>query len=104
MPIVSDQQWLEILAAAAPRVSSATAGTEIERALAEYFLGKEVKESGKVEAERAREEQIVDLARQLKTTLYWRRRQVPWPEHDPDQPLRDLQAVTSILWRHQGIL
>jgi len=103
--IVSDERWREILAAAAPRrVPSATAGTEIERALAEYFFGKKVIESGKVEVERARQKQIVDLARQLKTALYWRRRQVPWPEHDPEQPLRDLQAVTSILWRHQGIL
>ena len=29
---------------------------------------------------------------------------MPWPEHDPEQPLRDLQAVISILSRHQGIL
>ena len=104
MPIVSDERWREILAAAAPRVPSATAGTEIERALAEYIFAKEVVESGKVEAERAREKKIVDLAGQLKTALYWRRRQVPWPEHDPEQPLRELQAVTSILWHHQGIL
>ena len=104
MPIVSDERWREILAAAAPRVPSATAGTEIERALAEYFFGKKVIESGKAEVERARQKQIVDLAGQLKTVLYWRRRQVPWPEHDPEQPLRELQAVTSISWRHQGIL
>ena len=104
MPIVSDEWWQEILAAAAPRVPSATGGAEIERALEEYFFGRELIESGKVEVERARQKQIVDLASKLKTALYWRRRQVPWPEHDPEQPLRDLQAVISILWRHQGIL
>jgi hypothetical protein len=104
VPIVSDEGWREILEAAAPRVPSATAGAEIERALAEYFLGKEVVESRKLEAERARQKRIVDLVGQLKTALYWRRRQVPWPEHDPEQPLRELQAVTSILWSHQGIL
>jgi hypothetical protein len=100
--IVSDERWREIRAAAAPYVPSATAGTEIDRALAEYVFGKIDPE--KVEVERARQKQIVDLASKLKTALYWRRRQVPWPEHDPEQPLRDLQAVTSILWRHQSIL
>jgi hypothetical protein len=104
VPIVSDEQWREILAAAAPCAPSATAGPEIERALAEYVFAKEVVESGKVEVERARQKQIVDLASKLKTALYWRRRQVPWPEDDPEQPLRELQAVTSILWRHEGIL
>jgi hypothetical protein len=104
VPIVSDERWREILAAAAPREPSGRAGTEIERALEEYIFGKKVIESGKVEVERARQKQIVDLASKLKTALYWRRRQVPWPEHDPEQPLRDLQAVISILWRHQGIL
>jgi hypothetical protein len=102
VPIVSDEQWWEILAAAAPCVPSATAGAEIERALAEYVFGKIDPE--KVEVERARQKQIVHLASKLQTALYWRRRQVPWPEHDPEQPLRDLQAVISILWRHQGIL
>jgi hypothetical protein len=104
VPIVSDERWREILAAAGPRVPSATAGTEIERALAEYILAKEDVESGKVEAERAREKEIVDLAGQLKTALYWHRRQVPWPEHDPGQPLRELQAVITLYRRHQGIL
>ena len=78
-----------------------TAGTEIERALAEYF--EEIIDPKKLLAEREREKQIVDLASKLKTALYWRRRQVPWPKHDPEQPLRDLQAVTSVLWRHQQI-
>jgi hypothetical protein len=103
-PIASEEWWREIRAAAAPRVPSVTAGIEIERALAEYFFTKEVVESGKVEAERAREKEIVDLAGKLKVALYWRRRQVPWPEHDPEQPLRELQAVMSIERRHQGIL
>ena len=101
MAIVSDERWREILAAAAPHVPSATAGTEIERALAEYF--EEIIDPKKLLAERAREKRIVDLASKLKTALYWRRRQVPWPKHDPEQPLRDLQAVTSVLWRHQQI-
>ena len=103
MPIVSDERWREILAAAAPRVPSATAGTEIDRALTEY-VGKKAIDPRKVKAERAREKQIIDLASKLKVALYWRRRQVPWPEHDPEQPLRDLQGVISILRRHQGIL
>jgi hypothetical protein len=90
-------------AAAAPRVPRATARSEIERALAEFAFGKKVIES-KVEAERARQKEIIECARQLKIVLHRRRRQVPWPEHDPEQPLRDLQAVISILWRHQGIL
>ena len=101
MAIVSDEQWREIRAAAAPRAPSVTAGTEIERALAEYF--EEIIDPKKLLAEREREKQIVDLASKLKTALYWRRRQVPWPKHDPEQPLRDLQAVTSVLWRHQQI-
>jgi hypothetical protein len=101
-PIDSDERWRETRAAAAPRVPSATAGTEIERALAEYF-GK-ITDPKKLLVEREREKQIVNLASRLKTALYWRRRQVPWPEHDPEQPLRELQAVTSILWSHQSIL
>ena len=104
MPIVSDERWGNILAAAAPRVPTARAGTEIERALEEYVFDKKVIDPRKVKVERSREKEIVDLAGKLKTALYWRRRQVPWPEHDPDQPLRELQAVASILWRHQGIL
>jgi hypothetical protein len=104
VPIVSDEWWQKILAAAAPRVPSATGGAEIERALEEYFFGRELIESGKVEVERARQKQIVDLASKLKTALYWRRRQVPWPEHDLEQPLRELQAVISIERCHQGIL
>jgi hypothetical protein len=103
VPVLSDERWREIRTAAA-REPSATARTEIERALAEYFFGKKVIESGKLGAERDRQKQIIDLARQLKTALYGRRRQVPWPEHDPDKPLRELQAVTLISWHHQGIL
>ena len=54
---------LRILAAATPRVSSATAGTEIERALAEYFLGKEVRKSGKLRpSELARSRSSILLA------------------------------------------
>jgi hypothetical protein len=101
VPIVSDERWREILAAAAPRVPSAAAGAEIERALAEYF-GKVI-DPRKLLAEREREKKIVNLASQLKAALYSRRRQVPWPEHDPEQPLRELQAVTSVLWGHQQI-
>jgi hypothetical protein len=104
VPIVSDEQWREILAAAAPRGPSATAGPEIERTLAEYVFSKKVIDPRKVKVERAREKKIVDLAGQLKTALYRHRRQVPWPEHDPEQPLRELQAVISILWSHQSIL
>ena len=76
MPIVSDERWREILAAAA-RVPSATAGPEIERTLAEYVFGKKVIDPRKVKVERAREKKIVDLAGQLKTALYRHRRQVP---------------------------
>jgi hypothetical protein len=90
-------------AAAAPRVPRATARSEIERALAEFAFGKKVIES-KVEAERARQKEIIECARQLKIVLHRRRRQVPWPEHDPEQPLRELQAVISIERRHEGIL
>jgi hypothetical protein len=104
VPIVNDERWQEILAAAAPRVPSATAGSEIERALAEYFFGKDVADSGKAEVERKREKEIIERARQLKIALHRRRRQVPWPEHDHEQPLRELQSVISIERRHQGIL
>ena len=83
---------------------SATAGPEIERTLAEYVFGKKVIDPRKVKVERAREKKIVDLAGQLKTALYRHRRQVPWPEHDPEQPQRELQAVISILRSHQSIL
>jgi hypothetical protein len=102
-PIVSEEQWREIRAAVAPRVPSATARDEIERALAEFAFGKKVIES-KVETERARQKEIIKRARQLKIVLHRRRRQVPWPEHDPEQPLRELQAVISIERRHEGIL
>jgi hypothetical protein len=70
VPIVSDEWWQEILAAAAPRVPSATGGAEIERALKEYLFGREPIESGKVEVERARQKQIVDLASKLKTAAH----------------------------------
>jgi hypothetical protein len=100
VPIVSDERWREILAAAAPYVPSATAGIEVERALAAYVFAID---SRKVKAERAREKQIVDLASKLNAVLYSRRRQVPWPEDDPEQPLRELQAVTSVLWHHQQL-
>jgi hypothetical protein len=103
VPIVSDEQWREIRATVAAREPSATAGAEIERALADYVFAKTLVDRTRVKAERSREKEIVDLAGQLKTALYRRRRQVPWPENDSEQPLRDLQAVTSVLWRHQQI-
>ena len=101
MPVFSDERRREILAAATPHEPSPTAGAEIERALVDY-LG-ELIDPKKLLTEREREKQIVDLASKLKTALYWRRRQVPWPEHDPELPLRDLQAVTSLSWHHQQI-
>ena len=101
MPIFSDERRREILAAATPHEPSPTAGAEIERALVDY-LG-ELIDPKKLLAERKREKHIVDLASKLKTALYWRRRQVPWPEHDPELPLRDLQAVTSLSRHHQQI-
>jgi hypothetical protein len=84
-------------------VPGETAGTGIERALAEY-VGKTVINPKKIKAERAREQQIIEFAGKLKTALYWHRRKVPWPEHDPEQPLREYQAVLSILRNHQGNL
>jgi hypothetical protein len=101
-PPSSDERWREIRAAA-PRKPSARARTEIEQALAEFAFNREVFAS-KIEGERASEKEIIDLAGKLKTALYRRRRQAPWPEDDPELPLRELQAVTSISWRHQDIL
>jgi hypothetical protein len=81
----------------------ATTRHERPGAVAEYVFATRVIDPRKAKAERAREKQIIDLAGQLKTVLYRHRRQVPWPEDDPEQPLRELQAVTSVLWHHQQL-
>jgi hypothetical protein len=101
-PIVSDEQWREILAAALPCAPTATARAEIERALADY-RGL-VKDPRKLKAARARYRHMVKVGDEFLAALDARRRELPLPEHDPDQPLRDLQAVIPVVERAHRIL
>src|SRR5262249_34273073 len=80
-----------------------TAHGALAQALADYsglmIASNKRMAAKKLKAERMRYRRIVAHAGRLKTDLYAIRRRSPGPSNDPEQPLRDLRAVTSILWR-----
>ena len=91
LPELTDAQWLDVVAAAAPYAPTAQARAAVEECLRNY-RGHQ-RDPAAVREARERWQRVAKLSRALAHELFEIKRRTPWTTYDPDQPRRSLRAV-----------